>query len=35
VFSGIIIIALRETFIAKINGNPNKSKDCGRKQTKD
>ena len=33
--SGIIIIALPETFIIKINGNPNKSKDCGRKQTKD
>jgi hypothetical protein len=29
------IIALPETFIIKIYGNPNKSKDCGRKQIKD
>jgi hypothetical protein len=33
--SGITIIALPETFIITKNGNPNKSKDCGSKQTKE
>jgi hypothetical protein len=35
VLSRLTIIAFPETFIIKIIGNPNKSKDCGRKKTKD